>query len=174
MNLREQLNDNPVYVIGGAALLVVLSLTVAMCSIFGGGGASFDDFPPTKVVYYDTTNDKIILVDPEEGKPAVSPRPGTTDVFEAAVFTCGEYKAGTLRDGMSRAELESADLYIAWLQKSIDSADGSASALEPGAVDYLVRSVDGSTWLDSTREEALTLVTAPYEKCDDASRASER
>ena len=160
MDLKEILEDKRRRVsIGGAVLAVLLLLVLVVRSCGGGGG--FEVEPFTKAIYYDVSNKKVLIVEIDEGsRQLASPREPGGDVYLASIYTCGEYRQGMLKDGMTLAELESAGMKIAWIEKlDYGPVEGEDNGL------FLSRH-DKVKWHAHSTEEAADIVEAPYRACD--------
>jgi len=162
-SLRETLNDNPVIVYIAAGILTVVCLMLVVCQMVGGSTSALGSY---EVIYYDTSKQQVRIVehDADEGMHP-SPLEGTTDVFEAAVFYCGEQPEGLDIDGMTRQELEQNGLFIGWLQKTDPEATDDTMMMEGG---YLYRRVDGTQWWAAGAPRVDQILRAPYERCKDA------
>jgi|GEM_PF-2402696 len=167
-SLRDVLNDNPNAVLIGAAAIVLVCVSLVVCH-FSGGGAPSGNFK-YNVTYYDTTNRviRIVEIDSNDGMYR-SPMDGTTDVFEAIIYSCGEQPKGLLRDGMSLQELEEKGLFIGWLQKTEPVKGGQSSSPDFMEIDSITyRRLDGTRWYKDSSPEMNKIFNAPYEKCKNA------
>lgn len=163
-NLRETLNDNPKIVYAVAVVLAVVCLMLVVCQMVGGSTPPLGSY---QVIYYDTTNQQVRVVEHDASKGMhPSPLEGTTDVFEAAVFHCGERPEGLDIDGMTLQELEQNGLFIGWLQKTDAELEGDELQIMEGGYEY--RRVGGTQWWSTNSPRVDQILRAPYERCEDA------
>ena len=160
-NLRDKLEDNKTAVLIGAGVLILLSIVLVILRLSGGspslGTAS-------TVIYYDVDQKVISLVEHDMSSGlAPSPKPGTENVFIAAVWYCGE-KSGEVSDGMTLEELESEGLFIGWLEKEDTGQQGDEYNTRP----MLFRSLDDPTWVRAETAASLKIIESPLERCADA------
>lgn len=162
MNVREFMNDNPLYTYIGVGVVFVLAMTLVVCRLMGGGGAS-----SYKLVYYDTEAKTIRIVEFEAGEAPKSPLEGEPNVYQAAIFSCGECDPDEIQDGMSRDELEAAGMRIRYIMKIDESVDDTMSMMEGD--NYSYSAIDQINWVtDSMQEPMLNLVQGEIDGCPDA------
>lgn len=160
--LRETLNANPIITLGAAGVVVFICLMLVVCQFTGGGPASVSSY---KVIYYDTSNKTLKVVDHNVSDGMhPSPMKGTTDVFEVMLFYCGESPGNVNVDGMTVEQLEEKGIFIGWLQK-IDPEQFDESIMSEG---HMYRAVDGKDWVPVYEPEVEKIINMPYQRCSDA------
>lgn len=163
LELRSKLEENQSIVVGGLLVVIIFCLGLVMCQLFGGGPSSYSS--EVQLVYFDTTNQTIRVVDHEYPEPHASPLAGTTDVFFASVYSCEECPKGTLKDGMSLEELKSNGMFIGWLEKYEPNLSEEAQMLGEGS---LYRSVESDRWYKGTDKGYQAITKRVFTKCPTA------
>lgn len=165
LELREKLNDNPIYVASGLGIVVFFCLMLVVCHFTGGGPRSVE----VKLVYYDVSNKTIRIVKHDSIDPIASPLEGTDNVFRAHVFACKECPKGALKDGMTLAELKEQGMFIGYLERYDPQSEGQSDpdALAGGAgLSY--RTLDSEEWVDENSTKIRAVLGAPANKCLEA------
>lgn len=162
-NVRQQMNDNPIYMYIAAGGLFFVCIMLVVCQFTGGGSGSSRT---PLLIYFDTTNETIKLVkfDPSGGNLPNSPLDGAPETYAATIFVCGECPKGAIKDGMTLEELKAAGLFIGWLEK-VDRSSASIDTFNE--YNYSYRALDGTKWVKGDTEAALKIINAPYETCED-------
>lgn len=167
LELRDKLEENQSIVIVGLLAVILLSLGLVMCQMFGGGTASYSN--KVKLVYFDTANQSIRVVDHEYPEMHKSPLEGTTDVFFAAVFACEDCPEGVIKDGMTLADLKANGLFIGWLEKIDPNPDQAIAMFGEG---MMFRTIEKDRWYRATDKGYDMIQTRVYEKCSTARRCT--
>ena len=167
LDVREVLNDNPLFVYIGAGVLVFFALTLVVCQFTGGVSGGFSGSYNYKLVYYDV-NAKTLHVmafDGRDGQAALI-APNERGRYQAVIYTCKENPTGLIKDGMPASELEKHGLFIAWLQKQDTSMQGNGPQL--AEVDVQMRTLDNEMWVHSYSPESSAIFNAPNRRCKEA------
>lgn len=161
MGLRDTMNNNPAAMTGGIAVVLVLSLVLVVCRFMGGGSSS----SATTIIYYDITNKQFKVVEHDYAKMTYpsSPFEGTSDVFIATIWACGECPEGGVTDGMSLADLEAKGMFVGWIEKVVD---GSAQGGDDREQVTVYASMAGKTWYRDFSPGVQKLFSAASIKCD--------
>ena len=115
LELREKLQENQSVLAVVLILVIVLCLSLVMCQLFGGGSGSYSN--EVKLVYFDTANKTVRVIDHEYPDMPASPLAGTDNTFLASVYACDDCPKGKIKDGMTLAELEAEGMFVAWLER---------------------------------------------------------
>ncbi len=160
LELRQKLEENQSMVIVGLLVLIVFCLGLVMCQLFGGGPGSYSN--EVELVYFDTADQSIRIV--EHTYPALpqSPLEGTTDVFLASVFGCEECPKGQIKDGMTLEDLKANGMFIGWLEQIDPDINDEMAMFGEG---YMYRSVDDDRWYKPTDKGYEELNKRVYDKC---------
>lgn len=161
MNPREFFNNNPAVVTGGAALVLVLCLGLIFYQLMGGGGGGSAD---AKVVFYDLSNDKIMVVSALDNR--FSPMLDNETAYRAIIHSCGE--CGKFKDGMTRQELEDAGMFIAYLMSIPTRDDAMMGPGEVMAIEYY--SMEDELWYADMTQGSDNLRRAAS-LCEDGTNA---
>ncbi|MGB0766636.1 MAG: hypothetical protein ACPGYV_02880 [Phycisphaeraceae bacterium] len=163
LDLRNKSEEYKPFIILGLCLVIVFCLSLVLCQLTGGGSGSFSN--EVRLVYYDTTNQIIKLVDHEYPAIPQSPLEGTTDIFLASVYGCEDCPQGTIKDGMTRAELKDKGMFIGWLERIDPTANDEMMLYEQG---YEYRLVEGATWYNATDPGYQKIIEDLYNRCPNA------
>lgn len=161
MSAREFFNNNPAVVTGGAVLVLVICLTLISCQLFGLGGNSASG---DKVVYYDLSTDKIMLLKAVD-RPA-SPLADNATAFRATIHACGE--CGKIKDGMTQQEIEDAGMFVAYLMEIPTREDMQMGPGGMMGIQYL--SLENREWYPEQTPEGQQVMVNAF-NCPDGSRA---
>lgn len=158
LDIREKLNENPIVMVAGVGVVLLLCLSVIFCQLVDTGSSSVK----VKYVYFDDASKSIRVVEfklPEE--LPTSPLEGTDNVYMATVFSCEDCPKGSVKDGMTLAELEAAGMYIGWLSRIDPGKESQGAMLGEDGYDY--RRLDEEVWhkeftpeVDKIRKEATS------------------
>jgi len=166
LELRQKLEENQSLVIIGLIAVILFCLGLVMCQLIGGGSGSSSS--EVKLVYFDTTNQSIRLVDHEYSKNSAQPKSpleGTTDVFLASVFGCEDCPKGKIKDGMTLEDLKANGMFVGWLEKVDPAMDEEMALLGEGSMRRLVES---DRWYKPTDKGYEVINEKVYEKCKTA------
>lgn len=163
IELRKKLEENQLIVVVALILLILTSLTLVMCQ-FTGGGAS-GSTSKVELIYFDLGSQSIRLVEHRYPAQPKSPLEGTEDVFLATVFKCEECPDGSVKDGMSLADLKAEGMFIGWLEKIDENVSDEMVMFGEG---YAYRTIETDRWYKPTDRGYEALNRRVYEKCENA------
>lgn len=166
LELRKKIEENQSIVSIGLIVLIIFSLGLTMCQIFGGGSGPGSQ--EVQLVYFDTTNQTIRIVEHEysaqSAQPA-SPLEGTDDVFMASVFACEECPKGQIKDGMSLGDLKANGMFVGWLEKFDPEVSEEARAFGEGAQ---YRSLERDRWYKVNEKGYEAIRKRVFQRCPTA------
>lgn len=162
LELRQKIEENQSIIVIALIAVIVCCLGLVTCQMFGGGASYSSE---VKLVYFDTENQSVRLVDHEYPAIPTSPLEGTTDVFLATVFACEECPQGKIKDGMTLEDLKANGMFVGWLEKVDPQMDEESAMYGEG---YFYRSIDSDRWYKATDKGYQTINNRVYEKCQNA------
>lgn len=193
MSLRDWMNNNSALVTIAAVVLLVVTLGWIILQAKGPSASRMKS-----QYYYDLNTGTIFTADSSEMPPIETPsgpdKTGKPAGVRARVFACGDCRRSYV--GMTVAQIEEADAFIAFLEKFTPEAKKSMEEAKdtvaepteatgiPGDPNYrrpggggrlimeggqglLIRQVNGEKWLAMRSREAQKITTTFGTKCPD-------